>query len=772
MKAFFSVIREIKKGKGDTVTKILSLTIGMVVGIVVLAYNLSVYSYDRFYEGADEIYRIQEWEIVNGQWEDYNWIIRAPLAPAMADHIPEIESATVVFGQESLEYQKGEDYIQAWTIYADTSFFNVFPRPLYAGNPAEDLVLPGQVFVSAKFAQKMFGDRQAVGQELVTEEGSWIVTGIFETVPENTHLYFDVVRSLETLRESSSMDWNGEESFRGYLRLKKGVKPATVEVKMGTVVKEYEKNEYAGETYSLQPVKKIELENRSEEIALLYALAFVVLLISILNYILLSFSSWSVKAREISIRKVNGATMNDIFALFLTEAVVFIGIALAFTVGIIWSVKPYLKEIMFVSSLHSLCTVPLFLALLCLIGGFIFFAGFIPAKIFSSISVLQAFRPLICNRYWWKRGLLWVQFTVTGFITILLLIFVGQYDTLVHTEQGYSLEGLYYARFKNEGGLVKAQSLKGELERLPFVMRVSVATDIPLHFLNGTCAYHAENERELVCFRYCAVDEDFLKVLQVPSTDRQAEPNVVQKRREVVVNERFVQLLKKQDYDKNFFLMGGEIKQIGEVCTDFQIGSFYNEQQPLLLCPLVDSIAEKYLYLLLRISSPVHEEVRIVESTIQRLLEQPRVTLCRFQDTFYRMYQEVRMMRNRVALVFSLALSLVILGLMGFVGDELNSRMKEIAIRKVNGASMNRIFLLLFHHLGSLFLLSLPFVIASAYYAGSLWLRQFAVQISLTWKIFVSGLLITIFVICMTLLLKSWRGIRINPAETLKMNRE
>ncbi|WP_147640069.1 ABC transporter permease [Odoribacter laneus] len=175
-------------------TKILSLTIGMVVGIVVLAYNLSVYSYDRFYEGADEIYRIQEWEIVNGQWEDYNWIIRAPLAPAMADHIPEIESATVVFGQESLEYQKGEDYIQAWTIYADTSFFNVFPRPLYAGNPAEDLVLPGQVFVSAKFAQKMFGDRQAVGQELVTEEGSWIVTGIFETVPENTHLYFDVVR--------------------------------------------------------------------------------------------------------------------------------------------------------------------------------------------------------------------------------------------------------------------------------------------------------------------------------------------------------------------------------------------------------------------------------------------------------------------------------------------------------------------------------------------------------------------------------------------------
>ena len=74
---------------------------------------------------------------------------------------------------------------------------------------------------------------------------------------------------------------------------------------------------------------------------------------------------------------------------------------------------------------------------------------------------------------------------MTGFITILLLIFVGQYDTLVHTEQGYSLDGLYYARFKNEGWLVKAQSLKGELERLPFVMRVSVATDIPLHFLNG-----------------------------------------------------------------------------------------------------------------------------------------------------------------------------------------------------------------------------------------------------------------------------------------------
>ncbi|WP_418535782.1 FtsX-like permease family protein [Odoribacter laneus] len=148
------------------------------------------------------------------------------------------------------------------------------------------------------------------------------------------------------------------------------------------------------------------------------------------------------------------------------------------------------------------------------------------------------------------------------------------------------------------------------------------------------------------------------------------------------------------------------------------------------------------------------------------------MTLCRFQDTFYRMYQDARMMRNRVALVFSLALSLVILGLIGFVGDELNNRMKEIAIRKVNGASMNRLFLLLFHHLGSLFLLSLPFVIASAYYAGSLWLRQSAVQISLTWKIFVSGLLITVFVICMTLLLKSWRGIRINPAETLKMNRE
>lgn len=126
MKAFFSVIREIKEGKGDTVTKILSLTIGRVVRIVVLAYNLSVYSYDRFYEGADEIYRIQEWEIVNGQWEDYSWIIRAPLAPAMADNIPEIEAASVVFGQESLEYQKGEDYIQAWTIYANTSFSMYF----------------------------------------------------------------------------------------------------------------------------------------------------------------------------------------------------------------------------------------------------------------------------------------------------------------------------------------------------------------------------------------------------------------------------------------------------------------------------------------------------------------------------------------------------------------------------------------------------------------------------------------------------------------------
>lgn len=783
MKNLIVAFRSLFKKGQHNVIKILSLGIGLAAGLVLISKAYFLQTYDNFFPNKERIYLIVSKYTMNGETDDYGKV-SGGVAPAMQRDVPGVETATrfTYMGYQSF-FTPDKNRYSGTFIMADTNLFDVLPRPLLYGNAKEVLDRPMYALVSEKMARKLGKGNEVIGQTFqfdVFPDRTITVGGIFEDLPENSHLQYDVILSLSSLPaffHDGRDNWLGNDRYMGYVKLAPGIQPDSLAPAIRKMHEKYvdpEKLEKAGIkiSYTLMPLLSLHKDSPDTKrmTHMLLLLAFALLLTAVMNYILIVVSGLIGRAREFAVHKCYGAGNKNISSLIFHDTFLHLVLAIITAACIILLFQGTIEEILG-TSLQALFT-PRALLLLTGVCALIFLiTGLVPSYLFSRIPVATAFRSYRETKRIWKRILLFIQFSAAAFLLILLILIARQYDRMIHDDPGYTYENLLFCDLSGTSSAEKERALD-ELRRLPEITGVATASGLPIYGSSGNNVLEVGKDRELFNFvDLYGADHRLLSLLDVPViAGRGFDPHLSDSA-SVMVSRSFA--------DKLIELLGWEDGVVGKpvqltehgvvtiigVYENFRVGSLTaNDPRPSALFPA----SQPANVLLIRVRELTPENIRMTSELIKRLFPEKEIRVTPYTTEMANLYSETRLFRNTVMIGGIITLLISLIGLIGYTNDETLRRSREIAIRKVNGATAGNIIRLL---TGDMVWIALPAIlagIACAYLTGEKWLQQFSEKIALHPVLFLTGSLIILIVVTGCVILLSWKVANENPAKSIK----
>lgn len=454
-----------KKGRHNGI-KIISLGVGLAMGLVLIAKVCFELSYDNFYPESDRVFAIQENVSVGEKKIEGYPHVSAGVPSGMKAEIPGVESATCanVIGEYLFTTSDKKKYTGNF-VMADQYFFDVLPRKVLAGNAKEILSRPLYALVSEKIAAKIGSGKDVVGQtfEIASFPGHlFTIGGVFEEVPDNTHLKYNMLVSLasfETVMGWSNLDqWFGGDSYNGYVRLEPGIVAENLLQPMAEMLDRHVDSaqlKERGIDYALMLCPLEELYAKSPATkrmaVMLVAIAFAILFAALMNYVLLVTSSLVTRSKDIAVHKCYGASGWNISDMIFSETFLNLLVSLGISALLILALREMVEELLS-ASLLSLFTVDTVLMLVAVCVIVFLVAGLLPSQLFSKIPVASVFRSYKESRRSWKKVLLFIQFVAVGFLVCLLVVIGLQYNRMVNDNPGYKYERLAYCRMDGVPG--------------------------------------------------------------------------------------------------------------------------------------------------------------------------------------------------------------------------------------------------------------------------------------------------------------------------------
>lgn len=779
-----------KKGRHNDI-KILSLGVGLAMGLVLIAKVCFELSYDSFYPQADRIYAIQQNISIGDKPMEAYPTVSGGIAPGMKAEIPGVEAATRVdnLGEVVLRTPDKQKY-DASLMMADECFFDVLPREMIAGQAKETLGRPLYALVSRSMAQKMGGGQSdVVGKTFQVEAYPGIdltIGGIFKDVPKNTHLFYDVLISLCTFEEimgwSSDGNWFGGDRFNAYVRLQPGLGAEELTGPMGEMLDRHVDPamlKEQGVNYKLRlcPLEEVYAKSAAtKKMALmLVAIASAILFAALMNYILLVISSLVIRSKDVAIRKCYGASGWNISGMIFSETFFNLLISLGISVLLIFAFRGMVEELLG-ASLLSLVTKDTLVVLtgVCLL--IFLLAGLLPSRLFIRIPVASVFRAYNESKRSWKKALLFVQFIAVGFLVCLLAVIGLQYHRLVTDDPGYAFDRLAYCSLQ---GVDPSQrrALMDELSKLPEVEGVASCDILPITGGSGDMAYRPGTHEVVVHFNdLYGADADYIPLMEIPVIEGKAFDRSYSDSAQVMMVSRMMadQLAKGLAWSDG--VVGKLVPVSGHdgPSQDYEIIGVYDDIR-------VGSIGKDLMYpsalfhsnypgenIVVKFHRLTAENMATVHDAIGRFLPDNEIALATYTSGMAKLYNASRLFRNAVMWGGLVTLIIALVGLIGYINDETNRRGKEIAVRKINGATEKDILSLIAADVAWMALPAVLIGVGGSYYAGEKWLQQFAEKIPLHAGLFACCTAAILAVILSTVLYRSWTVAVSNPVDSLK----
>ena len=774
------------KKNSDIIIKVLSLGIGLAVGIVLIAKVFFELSYDSFYKDIDRVYTINTWYSQNGDENDYGQVSGA-VAVGFMEEVPGVEEGTrttYVFNGDIYLDEDGNK-LQATLVCADTCFFKVFDRPILAGDPVKVLGKWGSVMVSRSFAEKMGGVRECIGQQICNRDAAdlkFTIEGVFEDFPDNGTLDYDILLSMATYGEWSPNNWLGNDRYRGYVKLAPGVDPNTLKDgirKMQEAHQSLEELEEIGLslTYYLKPFSKLHTSNREvkTQVILLSIVAALLILISLLNYILIVISSLVKRSKEVGVRKCYGAEGRHIYVMLAKEASMHILLSLALAAVIIFAGRGIIENLLGVP-FQTLLVPQSVIAIVAVFLFVLFISIVVPAELYKRIPVDAALKNYTENSRRWKLGLLGVQVLINVFLVVMMLIIGRQYQKVSHSNPGYDYENLFYVDIFGGDYQEHVRAVQA-LEGLSEVTGVATSYNLPYQGASGNNVHIPDDQRELfnIADQYNCSD-GFFELMGIPFIDGCAPKGDL----EVAVDEKFVaRMADFTDWSDGAVGKQVFITEHGPVTEDgipyyYTITGVYKNYlignlQGVDLRPSVmfhGEIGKDYMPHILFKVNPV--SLPAVRAALEQALEGREIDIVSYEDAMRAAYADSRKMRNTMALGAVFSLLIALLGLIGFIRDESLRRSKEMAVRKINGATTRDILGVFAKNILALSSVMAVIACVAAYFVAHKWLEQFAEKVSLNPLYFIGGAALVLLIVLGVVVMNCLRIARANPVESLK----
>lgn len=772
----------------ETIIKALSLGTGLAIGMILIAKVCFEMSYDSFYRDIDRIYRIYSNFSQQGQeFREYNQVSGA-IAPGFRQYVPGVEAATRMTGffEQDIWTDEENHEVKALSNFTDTCFFDVFDREIIAGDPKKALGEWGSVMVSRSFAEKMGGIDSIMGRQISNIQMPQLkltVNGVFEDFPENGTLPYDILMSLETFSKQSTENWVGNDRYKGFVKLEKGIEPATLKDAIRLM---QEKNQNITEMeakgmkleYSLKPFSKIHTSDAKirNTMFIMSLTAFLLLSISVMNYILIAISAIVKRSKEVGVRKAYGAGRSNIYGVLFKETAVNMALSLAVAAVMIYAAKPLVENLLGVA-LESLF-VPQAVIALVAVGIIIFMvSAIVPGYLYSKIPVSAALRNYKESRRNWKQALLLVQFVINIFLVTILLVIAKQYDKAVNYDPGYSFDNLVGCSL-NGMTSTEINRFTDEVAKLPEVTDIERSYDFPLGGSSGDNVYLPGDDRELfnVADQYEGTD-GFFEILEIPFI----EGRNPLKHDEMAVSRSFVEKMN-GFADWSDGAVGKKIRITGhgeDGIDEFTICGVYenytigvmNDADPRPSVKFWDdrnSDDADMPLVMIKLTEVSRQTIGKIQEIADSMYPERRIEIGSYKEEFRDMLSEDRKMRNTIfaGCIFSVLIALF--GLIGYIRDESQRRSKEMAVRKINGATTGDIISMLVLDVMKLAAAAIVIGNIAAWLTAEAWLKQFAERIALTPWYFIAADLIVLTFITACVIINSLRISRSNPVESLK----
>lgn len=635
-----------------------------------------------------------------------------------------------------------------------------------SGNPEKDLMQNDVIFLSDDLAQKIYGGENPIGKVIsYNKELQLTVKGTYVDLPENATMRPEAVISMPTAwsRDWGNYSWRGGDSYYEYIRFRPGADKEVVNARLDAMIQKYrpeEDKKAYGYTAFVKPIRDVYRDEdqvkRMDSIMSILALA--ILFIASLNYVLISISSLTYRAKAVGVHKCSGASGGTVFSMFLLETGIIIALALVLMGLILLNFQEFIEDTtaakLSVLFAPDRIWVPLVVVLVLFIVG-----GILPGRLFARIPVSQVFRRYTEGKKGWKRPLLFVQFAGVAFICGLMYVVMAQYNYVKDKDMGYNpqrvaIGNVYFGGEEASGPAL--QFFRG----LPYVEEVSSAVSTPVWSYSGSMI-EGEGGQSLFSTRFSYALEDYFKMMGM--TMKEGRP--ARASDEIVVNEAFAERMRWGDKALNHPLRaeGRNLKVVG-VLKNFHIGSFY-QPQDVIMFGYTRTFGNTVH---VRLKEPFAENLRRLNKDVSEAYPDKTVDFYSMEDQILNKYNPVRVFSNATILAALTMFFVMLMGLIGYTTDEVRRRSKEIAIRKVNGAES----------LGILELLSIDVLyvaapaviigIISAAYINGMWMDQFAEQVPLSWPVYILIALVILLLILACVIWKSWRIANENPVNSIK----
>ena len=789
MKNLLLALRSLGKRGQHNILKIASLSIGMAVGLLLVAKIWFEQSYDDFYPDSERIWQVYEFAEMDGKYIEIP-SVSGGVVVGMREMFPEIESSTrrVSFSAESILMTESRKRLAADIFFADSCYFDVLPRPVLLGDAKETLSRPGYAMVSRSMAEAIGGD--VVGKTFtVDEDETYTLTigGVFEDLPENSSYDADIFLSMETLpvyRYDMRNWYMGNDSFKGYIKLRENASIASLTDRLDAFKEKYLpmdeiRKMKADLNYTFHRIDRAHAENPDvrRSVSMLSLIAFALLFTGVMNYILIVVSSIVNRTREIAVRKTYGASSHDIHAIVFSEAAVHTVIALIVALLILLSCREMVYDLVGVTLPALLKTgATLILSVTAVI---LLITGLVPGTLLARIPVAAAFRNIRESKRAWKLCLLLLQFTAASFLVIMLLFVSMQYHRMVNDDPGYEYKDVAFADIDLMTDSVHRAAAIEELRRLPEVAVVSYGMRLPKGGYWGGNPVNLPGDEDYrfvtADMAYCGVD--YLDVYGIRLLEGKKFTPGREYGEEVLVSRNFVKQMQQTGAWEDGALGKticnpsiGDGKEPATVCgvyEDFRIS-------PLTMSDLDRKGSIMYYYnepagtLMIRFAALTPSALQKAESVLSAIAPDKDIQLYSYADEFLTDYDDTRKFRDAVLIGGIVTLAIVFIGLVGYTMDEVNRRSKEMAIRKINGASIKDIMRLF---LGDVLRMALPAVVIGclvAYIILREWLQQYAEKVALSWYYFAAGGAAVLLVVLSVAAYNVYEAATENPVRSLK----
>ncbi len=804
-------LRSLFKQKIYTFINIMGLAVGVASCLLIVLFVRNEFSYDKFFDEHDRIYRMSLERIYPNHSTLYS-IIPLSYEEAAKRDFAEIEQSTNAFGFQNftLTYKNERDeenqFDEDLVLAVDSNFFEVFSFKLIKGNPENALTLPNQIVVTQEFSKRYFGDADPIGKIVRAGQQEFKVTGLCEDIPANSHFKFSAMLSVSTFPFARVQNFTSFSAYT-YFKLRSGSDPKALEAKIPQLVDKYAaaqierdlgkswedyKKEGNGYRYFLQPLTGIHLDpiylegqmkpgGSITSVYIMICVAVLILVIACINFMNLATARSAERAKEVGVRKVMGSFRQQLIVQFLTESFVLSAIGVMIALLIIQLALPLFndltaKQLIFPLDVSSVVGLLLFTAFVGLL------AGLYPAFILSSFNPVVVMKGAFTGNQrgkWIRNGLVVFQFWISIVLMIGTLVIMEQMEYMREKQLGFNKEQMLVVERGFSLNPQQSETFIKEIRQLPEVLGASGSFAVPgveNNFFG--VQFRPEGSSEILTTKSMIVADELAETLGLELLEGRWFSEQTNDSLSVILNETAVKVMGLNDpigrklVDMQQDANGNPIAVpfiVTGIVKDFNFISLRDAITPLVIQSNELFNGTNQFFVTRIKSGEIPSALEKIETTWKKIAPEQPFKFSFLDESLDQQYRSEQQTGKLFSVFSGLAIFVACIGLFALSAYITTLRTKEIGVRKVLGASVSSVIMLLSKGFTQMIILSFALAVPVAWYVmENWWLQNFAYRIQISiWIILAAGA-VAFTIAWLTVSYQSIKAATRNPVKSLK----